>query len=94
MRVFHHGVIEFAAHDEVNVGAGEQTFRGLNLNLRADESDLDAGFLFLHGFRHFQVAIEADGRSEKHYKFVILRNLHNLFGRDVVWRRVQQAAAF
>src|ERR1700751_3745039 len=38
VRIVHDGVIEFSAHDEIDVGAAEKAFRRLDLALRADEA--------------------------------------------------------
>ncbi len=57
--VFHDGMIEFAAHDEVDVRARQQAFGRLDLNLGADEANLEAGLLFFHRARHAQVAEES-----------------------------------
>ena len=46
MGVFDHGMIELTAGDELNVFAGVQRLIGLDVAVRADESDLHAGIGF------------------------------------------------
>ena len=75
IRVFHHGVVELAAHHEVDVRAGEQAFRGLDLHLRADEANLRPGLSLLHAAHHAQVAFKANGGGEENHELVILGDL-------------------
>ena len=76
--VVHNGVIEFSAHDEIDIGAGEQAFRRLDLHLRSDEADLDSGLLFLHGRGHAKVAVKAHRGREEHHELIIFRDFNHL----------------
>jgi len=94
LRVFHDRVIKFPAYNEINVRAREQCFRGLDLHVRSDKSDLQAGLLFLHAPRHLQVAAESHGGSKQNNEVVVLGDADGFGNADVVRRRVQQPAAF
>ena len=92
MRVFHNSVIEFAANDEINVLARQQTFRRLDLHLGPDEADLDSRLLVFHRASHAQVAEETHRGGKQNDELVVLRYAHNFLGRYVMRRPVQQAA--
>ena len=84
LRVFDDGMVEFPAHDEIDVRAGQQAFRRLDLHVRADEGDLEAGLVVLHRASHAQVAEKTDGGREQHHEFVVLRGPNHFCRRDVV----------
>ena len=93
LRVFHDGMIEFAAHHEIEVGAGKQAFGRLDLHVRADKGDLDVGLLLFHRASHAQIAVESHGGREQHDELVILGGSNDLSRSDVVRRAIEQAAA-
>ena len=92
VRIVHHGVVEFSAHDEINIGAGEKAFRRLDLHLRADEANFDSGLLFLHGFGHAKVAVETHGGGEENDELVVFRDFNHLRRGDAVRRTIQETA--
>ena len=86
-------MIELAAHHEIDVRAGQQAFRRLDLHLRPYEGDFDSGLFLFHRPRHAQIAVEAHRGGEQHHKLVVLRDLHYFRWGGVPRRRIQQSAA-
>src|SRR5262250_3408494 len=93
LRVFHDGMIEFAADNKVDIGTRKQALRRLDLYMRTDKGDLQVRLLLLHSSGEPQIALEADGRGEQNKKLVVARGANDLFGRNMVRRTVQKAAA-
>ncbi len=93
VRVFHHGVVKLAVCHEIDVFACQQCFIRLDVPVRADKRDLQAGIRFLDLADELDVAAEADRRGEQNQKLVVFANLNRLLPIHLMRRRVQQAAS-
>ncbi len=93
VREFGDGVIELTARDEVDVFAGGQRCVGLDVAVRADESDLHARIGFFNFAEKLDVGIEADRRGEEDEEFVVFADFDGLAPVDFGGRGVNEAAA-
>ncbi len=87
------GVIEFAAHDEVNVFAGVQGLIRLDVAVRTDKGNFQGRVSFLDFAQELDVAVEANSRGEQNQEFIVLANVDGLLPIDFVRGSVQQTAA-
>ena len=90
--VVDHGVIKLFAGHEIDRRTIAQRLLRQHAHVRSNESNLDLGIASLDGARQANVARKAGGRGEQNEKLVVLGNLNGLLRRNIVRRRIQQAA--
>src|SRR5690348_1357553 len=93
VRVVNHRIIEFAAHDKVNVGTGQQALGRLDLHVRPHKRNLDARLPFFDCARKLEIALKSNRRREHHEEIVVTGDVNGLLRRDLMRRRIEQAAS-
>jgi hypothetical protein len=92
--VLDRGVIELAAHDEVDGFAVGERLLGQRGHVWADEAHLQIRIRFFHARGQLDVAGEAGRAGEQHQEPVVLADLDGLFRADVMRRSVEHAGTF
>src|SRR5208337_4002193 len=85
--------IKFAAHHEINVFTGIQSFVGLDMAMRSDKGHLERRIAFLDLAQKLDIACEPDRGSEQDEELVILADLDGLSPVNAMWRSIHQPAA-
>ncbi len=89
-REFLHGVIKFAAANEVDNGAFVQRLVRSSGNRGPNERDLDRWVRALDCFREPLIALPSNGAGEENEELEFLGDLDGFVSRDVMRRRVEQ----